>query len=288
MTLNINSLEFKTGVIILDKWRLIVEDNNNAYYNMAVDEAIMKIHSQGDTPPTLRFYGWQPAALSLGYFQQAKKEVDWEKCRNQGIDLVRRLTGGRAILHKEELTYSIIIHEDYNLLADSIEKSYQQISSGLVAGLNQLGVEAELKAVEHGKKAPRGHSAACFDAPSWYEVILDNKKLIGSAQRRRENTILQHGSLPLDDSSEEIFELLNYSSESDRKKSRRIFKSKSTNLKKAGHNFEKKQLIDALATGLTEKLKITIEADYLNKNEIELARKLARNKYQNQAWNFKR
>ena len=272
----------------MHKWRLIIEENNNAYYNMAVDEAIMKVHSQGDTPPTLRFYGWQPAALSLGYFQQLKKEVDLEKCKKQGIDFVRRLTGGRAILHKQELTYSIVIREDYQLLADSIEKSYQHISGGLVAGLNQLGVEAELKAVERGKKAPRGHSAACFDAPSWYEVILDNKKLIGSAQRRKENTILQHGSLPLDDSSAEIFELLNYSSENDRKKSRRIFKSKSTNLKKAGYKFKKQQLIDALASGLAEKLAITLEKSSLTDKEIKMAHRLAENKYQNQAWNFKR
>jgi len=272
----------------LHKWRLIIEEKNNAYYNMAVDEAIMKIHSQGAVPPTLRFYGWQPAALSLGYFQQAKKEVDFEKCKNQGIDLVRRLTGGRAILHKQELTYSIIISEDYNLLADSIEKSYQQISSGLVAGLNQLGVGAELKAVERGKKAPRGHSAACFDAPSWYEVILDNKKLIGSAQRRKENTILQHGSLPLDDSSQEIFELLNYSSETARKKSRRIFKSKSTNLKKAGYKFKKQRLIAALSSGLAEKLDLTFVESSLTENEIKLAQKLAKNKYQNKDWNFRR
>jgi lipoate-protein ligase A len=274
--------------MILHRWRLIIEENNNAYYNMAVDEAIMKIHSQGDTPPTLRFYGWQPAALSLGYFQQLKKEVDLEKCQDKGINLVRRLTGGRAILHKQELTYSIIIHENYNLLADSIEKSYQQISSGLVAGLNQLGVKAELKAVERGKKAPRGHSAACFDAPSWYEVILNNKKLIGSAQRRRKNTILQHGSLPLDDSSEEIFELLNYSSEIDRKKARRIFKSKSTNLKKAGYKLKRRQLIDALSSGLAEKLGLTFEESSLTDKEIELAYKLAKNKYCNHDWNFKR
>ena len=270
------------------KWRLIIEAENDAYYNMAVDEAIMKIHSQGDTPPTLRFYGWQPAALSLGYFQQAKKEVDFEKCQQEGIDLVRRLTGGRAILHDRELTYSIIIREDYNLLADSIEKSYQQISSGLVAGLNQLGIAAELKAVERGKKAPRGHSAACFDAPSWYEVILNNKKLIGSAQRRKENTILQHGSLPLDDSSEKIFELLNYNSAEMRKKSRRIFKAKSTNLKKSGSKVDKKELIKALSSGLAKKFNLNLEKASLTESEIVLARELAKNKYQNQNWNFKR
>lgn len=272
----------------MHKWRLIIDDKNNAYYNMAVDEAIMKTHSQGDTPPTLRFYGWQPAALSLGYFQQAKKEVDFEKCQEEGIDPVRRLTGGRAILHDRELTYSIVIREDYKLLADSIEKSYQQISSGLVAGLNQLGIPAELKAVERGKKAPSGHSAACFDAPSWYEVILKNKKLIGSAQRRRNKTILQHGSLPLEIDASKIFKILNYSSEAERKKARRIFSAKSISLQKAGFNFSLSELEAALSAGLAQSLKIEFKKGKLTAAEKELAQKLAQEKYNSKKWTYRR
>ncbi|MFW5686836.1 MAG: lipoate--protein ligase family protein [Halanaerobium sp.] len=274
--------------MILLKWRLIIDDKNNAYYNMAVDEAIMKIHSQKESPPTLRFYGWEPAALSLGYFQQAKKEIDFVRCHQEGIDSVRRLTGGRAILHVRELTYSIIIREDYNLLADSIEKSYQQISSGLAAGLQKLGVPAELKAVERDKKAPRGKSAACFDAPSWYEVIINNKKLIGSAQRRKMNTILQHGSLPLDNSGQDIFDLLNYKSDRLRKKGRRIFKAKSTNLKEAGFEFKKEELIEALSSGLAEKLTIDFESSTLTADEKKLAEKLAAEKYSKKNWTYKR
>ncbi|RCW54896.1 MULTISPECIES: lipoate--protein ligase family protein [Halanaerobium] len=272
----------------MHKWRLIIENKNDAYYNMAVDEAIMKIHSQGETPPTLRFYGWKPAALSLGYFQQARKEVNFEKCQQQGIDLVRRLTGGRAILHDRELTYSIVIREDYKLLADSIEKSYQQISRGLVAGLNQLGIEAELKAVEKGQKAPRGHSAACFDAPSWYEVILNNKKLIGSAQRRKNNTILQHGSLPLEIEADKIFKFLNYDSERQREKARRVFAAKSTSLKKAGYYFSEKKLKRALAQGLEQALEINLEKDKLTESEKKLALKLAEEKYKSKKWTYKR
>ncbi len=255
---------------------------------MAVDEAIMKIHSQGDTPPTLRFYCWKPAALSLGYFQKTEEEINYENCQKEGIDLVRRLTGGRAILHDQELTYSIVIREDYNLLSDSIEKSYQQISRGLVNGLQSLGVPAELKAVERGKKAPSGHSAACFDAPSWYEVILDNKKLIGSAQRRKDNTILQHGSLPLAIDANKIFELLNYNSEVERKKARRIFKTKSTSLSKAGYNYSYQKLESALTTGLSQALGIEFEKGDLTETEKELAHKLATEKYNGDKWNYKR
>jgi len=255
---------------------------------MAVDEAIMLLHRKNEVPPTLRFYSWKPAALSLGYFQKTKAEIDYKKCQDEKIDLVRRLTGGRAILHDQELTYSIIIREDLNLLADSIEKSYQQISSGLVKGLQSIGIPAELKAVEKGKKTPAGHSAACFDAPSWYEVILNHKKLIGSAQRRKDSTILQHGSLPLVIDAEKIFKLLNYSSEQQRKKSRRIFTAKSTSLKKAGYDFSHSELENALTKGLAEALGIEFERGKLTQVEIELAKKLAEKKYNGKNWTFKR
>lgn len=270
------------------KLRLIENTTNDAYYNMAVDEAVMLLHSKKISPPTLRFYSWQPAGLSLGYFQKLREEIDYQHCRKKGIDLVRRLTGGRAILHNSELTYSLILREDYNLLAKSIEKSYQQISRGLVAGLKMLDIPVELKAVERGKKAPRGHSAACFDAPSWHEVILDNKKLIGSAQRRRDNTILQHGSLPLSLDEKEIFSCLNYSSEEKRKKARRLFMAKSTSLNKAGYNFSKKRLQSALIEGLSQALNIEFIKGELSEEEESLAQKLALEKYQNKDWNFKR
>lgn len=272
----------------MQKWRLIINSSSNAFYNMALDEAIMISHSKNEVPPTLRFYSWEPAALSLGYFQKAKTEIDYQSCQNEKVDLIRRLTGGRAILHDQELTYSLIIREDYKLLADSIEKSYQQISSGLVKGLQTLGVPAELKAVERGKKAPAGHSAACFDAPSWYEVILNHKKLIGSAQRRKNTAILQHGSLPLVIDAKKIFKLLNYSSEQQRKKARRIFAARSTSLKKAGYDFSHSELEKALAAGLAQALEIEFERGNLTQAEIELAKKLAVEKYQSQEWNFKR
>jgi len=272
----------------LDKWRLIENTTNNAFYNMAVDEAIMLLHSQKKSPPTLRFYSWGPPALSLGYFQQAEKEIDYHKCKEEGIDLVRRLTGGRAILHDQELTYSIILREDYKLLSDSIEKSYQQISRGLVRGLQALGIPAELKAVERGKKAPSGHSAACFDAPSWYEVILDNKKLIGSAQRRKENTILQHGSLPIEINAEKIFSLFNYSSDQKRKKARRLFSAKSISLTKAGYDFSFQKLQQALALGLSQALDIEFEKGELTAEEKMLAQKLAAEKYNGKKWMNKR
>ncbi len=274
--------------LILENWRLIKTEATNGFYNMAIDEAIMRSHRDKKVPPTVRFYSWNPATLSLGYFQKLEKEVNQDACQNAGVDIVRRLTGGRAILHDKELTYSLTIRENYNLLSSSIVKSYKEISQGLVAGLNLLDIPADLKPMERGKKSPKGNSAACFDAPSWYEVILKNKKLIGSAQTRKKGTILQHGSLPYEIDPEKTFELFNYSDEKQRKKARRIFSAKSTSLSSAGFNVDKNELEQALIKGLAEKLNFDYYPGNLTTEEIELADKLKAQKYSKDRWNKKR
>ncbi|MCL4441628.1 MAG: octanoyltransferase, partial [Firmicutes bacterium] len=137
---------------------------------MAVDEAIMLAVAGGQVPPTIRFYRWSPPAISLGYFQSLEKEVDIVACEKAGVDVVRRLTGGRAVLHQDELTYSLVAPENNEKVAGSILESYLSISRGLVRGLNALGVEAELA---EGKKHAEFGSAACFDAPSWYEMAVE-------------------------------------------------------------------------------------------------------------------
>ncbi|MFW5789739.1 MAG: lipoate--protein ligase family protein [Bacillota bacterium] len=272
----------------MEKWRLINTETNDGFQNMAIDEAIMKFHQEKKVPPTVRFYSWEPAALSLGYFQKLEKEVNQKACQKAGINIVRRLTGGRAILHDKELTYSIIIREDYGLLSNSIVTSYQEISQGLVAGLNLLKIPAKLKPIERGKKSPKGNSAACFDAPSWYEVLLENKKLIGSAQTRKNGTILQHGSIPYEIDSEKTFKLFNYSDEKKRKKARRIFSAKSTSLKSAGYNIDKEKLKAALIKGLSESLGFNYIDENLTSKEINLAKKLKKEKYSTDKWNKKR
>lgn len=272
----------------MDNWRLIKTETNDGFYNMAIDEAIMRNHQEKKVPPTIRFYSWNPAALSLGYFQNLEKEIDQEACQNAGIDIVRRLTGGRAILHDKELTYSITIREDYNLLSNSIVTSYKEISQGLVNGLNLLEIPAELKPMERGKKSPKGNSAACFDAPSWYEVILENKKLIGSAQTRKKGTILQHGSLPYEIDPKKTFKLFNYSNEKQRKRARRIFSAKSTSLRAAGFNVDEEELQQALIKGLSKNLSFNYSLENLTAEELKLADKLRKQKYSKDKWNKKR
>ncbi len=178
------------------QWRLILDGEADGFANMAVDEAILEAHLAGQAPPTVRFYRWQPACLSIGYFQRALREVDEEGCRQLGVDWVRRPTGGRAILHDVELTYSVVTREDDGTAGGSILDSYRKISAALVEGLRSLGAQAEM-----APEKMRGHglgSAACFDAPSAYEVTIGGRKVIGSAQVRRSGALLQHGAILLD------------------------------------------------------------------------------------------
>lgn len=161
---------------------------------MAIDQAIAEVYPE-EQLPTLRFYGWSPACLSLGIAQRLARDVDQAACAALGIDIVRRQTGGRAILHDQEVTYSLVTGADDPLVrARSITQSYQAISAALCAGLVELGVVPELAPRPASSSAK---SAACFDLPSDYEITLRGRKLVGSAQARKHGVVLQHGSLLL-------------------------------------------------------------------------------------------
>jgi lipoate-protein ligase A len=174
-------------------WRLLAHGAATGAWNMAVDEALLDSVASGDCPPTLRFYRWFPPCLSLGYFQPLEV-VDLSACRALGVDIVRRPTGGRAILHDRELTYSIalpvaVLGEDAGILP-----SYYRISRALQAGLQALGVETSMAPVA-AARASEEHGPICFDRPSAHEILLQGRKLVGSAQVRRAAAILQHGSI---------------------------------------------------------------------------------------------
>ncbi|MGE5707680.1 MAG: biotin/lipoate A/B protein ligase family protein [Bacteroidota bacterium] len=172
-------------------WRWIETGEKSAAENMAIDEALLEAHGRGLTPPTLRFYRWQPAALSLGYTQQIE---DWpERCAPWGVDLVRRPTGGRAVLHQRELTYSVTISSRYGLQG-SVRETYQRLSEALALGLTRLGLPATVQA---GHLAP-GRQEACFAVATPADLLCEGQKVIGSAQVRKGDCLLQHGSVPLD------------------------------------------------------------------------------------------
>jgi lipoate-protein ligase A len=177
------------------KWRLLVDTTpNSGAVNMAIDEAIMDAVSAGNAPPTLRFYQWSPPCISLGK-RQPLSGIDLECCRQDGVQVVRRSTGGLAILHTDELTYSLVTSPDDPRAEGAILDSYRKLSQGLLSGLGLLGLSAQMQPVSPG--ARHNTSAACFEAPSAYEITVDGRKLIGSAQARPHGKLLQHGSVPL-------------------------------------------------------------------------------------------
>lgn len=269
-----------------DNWRLIINEPFTGAMNMALDEAIMKAVADGQAPPTVRFYRWNPPAVSLGYFQSLAKEVDLEACRANNVDVVRRLTGGRAVLHYHELTYSLVAPEHNPKVAGSILQSYLSISRGLLAGLLNLGVKAELA---EGKKLNTFNSAACFDAPSWYEMVVEGKKLIGSAQTRRNGCILQHGSVLVRLNADLLFSVLNFKDDKVRDRAKGLFMLKATSLADVlGYSPDFEVLCGSFKTGFASELGINLIEEQLSKDEIGWARELSVNKYETEQWNCRK
>ncbi|MDH4162174.1 MAG: lipoate--protein ligase family protein [Nitrospirota bacterium] len=179
-------------------WRYIDSGPGRASDNMAVDEQLLAQALLPGALPVLRFYAWDPPAVSIGRFQRLETAVNADACRRRGVDVVRRITGGRAVLHNSELTYSIVCPEGNALFPPDVIGTYKVIAAGLLAGLRNLGIPAELvtrtgRHAELVKKNSRDPS--CFSSPSWYEIVVSGRKIVGSAQRRVPGAFLQHGSI---------------------------------------------------------------------------------------------
>jgi len=175
-------------------WRLLLDGEADGATNMAVDEAILDAVVEGHGPPTLRFYGWSPPCLSLGR-NQPLAEADLEACRAAGVDVIRRPSGGQAVLHRAELTYAVALSQDDPRSEGGVLGGYRRLSEGLLAGLRRLDVDAVQACGARPAEGPP--SPICFDRPTDYEICFGGRKLIGSAQWRRRGGVLQHGSLPL-------------------------------------------------------------------------------------------
>jgi lipoate-protein ligase A len=185
----------------MNTWRFLDNGPATAAENMAKDEELLRDAGKAGTLPVLRFYTWSPPAVSLGRFQDAGQAVNAEACRRRGFDIVRRITGGRAVLHKDEITYCIVSPISNGLFPNDVLGTYKTIAAGLLAGLHELGIAAEmvLRSGRHAgmvKSSPQ--EPACFSSPSWYEILVKGRKIIGSAQRRVNGAFLQHGSILID------------------------------------------------------------------------------------------
>ncbi|SEB74248.1 biotin/lipoate A/B protein ligase family protein [Paenibacillus sp. GP183] len=277
-------------------WRFLHTGDRSPAENMAIDEAILTAHSEEKSPPTVRFYGWNPATLSIGYFQKAQ-EVDMEAVESEGIGFVRRPTGGRAVLHDRELTYSIIVSETYPGIPRNVTEAYRVLSEGLLQGFRGLGLNAEMVQLaseeEKEKYASVAGSSACFDSPSWYELVVEGRKIAGSAQVRQKDVVLQHGSILLDMDTDQLFRLLKFSNEKVAERMKLSFAKKAVTINDLLRAQNKppihlREVEDAFRRGIAKGLGIVLEDGELTAYEQELTRQLVQEKYAAENWNFRR
>ncbi|HAR6615475.1 TPA: lipoate--protein ligase family protein [Staphylococcus pseudintermedius] len=212
-----------------ETWHFMNTGSHHPYYNMALDEALLNFVSRGEIDPVVRFYTWNPPTLSIGYFQRLSKEIDIEKVKEKGYGLVRRQTGGRGVLHDKELTYSVIVPEAHPDMPQTVTEAYRVISGGLLEGFKSLGFDAHFavpRSKEEREKLKQPRSSVCFDAPSWYELVVERKKIAGSAQTRQKGVILQHGSILQDVDIDDLFDMFIFKNERLKAKMKEAFVEK--------------------------------------------------------------
>lgn len=268
-------------------WRLIKHPSAAGSWNMAVDAAILHAAGRGDVPPTLRLYAWDPPCLSLGYAQPVL-DVDLDRLAAQGWDLVRRPTGGRAILHTDELTYAVTGPVDEPRLEGSILESYKRLATGLLQGLQILAVPAESHhpPVENSARDPDRTKPICFEVPGSYEITVNGKKLIGSAQARKKFGVLQHGTIPLTGDLKRITQVLRYPDQAARDQAGARLLKRATTVEASLHRVvDWDTAAEAIRTAFQETLNIVLEPGDLTRAERAKADELVAQKFGNLAWN---
>jgi len=237
------------------EWRLIESGYLDAYTNMAIDEAIFTVREKLGLPATLRFYGWKPAAISIGYFQKIE-DPSLQRYKRQKLIIVRRFTGGGAILHRSEITYALACPTHEFPIFRDITKTQQLVHEAIILGLQNLGINAGLKRKQTKKPDPY----FCFVTPSKDDVVEEGRKIAGSAQRRRNKAFFQHGSILMDNKIS--FE--------------------------GAEKRYKEKIIDSLIWGFEKKLGIKLLPGQLTKEEVKLSQELRQTKYSTQSWNYRR
>jgi len=264
-------------------WRVIENPPARGAWNMALDEAILESVAAGDSLSTLRLYAWEPACLSLGQAQPFA-EVDAEALAAHGWDIVRRPTGGRAILHTDELTYAVIAPVAEPRVRGNVLQSYLQLSQALLRALEIIGLapEANEKPPENDSKS---FNPVCFEVPSNYEITVGGKKLIGSAQARRYEGVLQHGALPLAGDLTRIITALKFRDAQAQERARQGLLDHATTVEWVlGRAPTWQQAAKAFKTAFAEVLNLNLVPGSLSAREEERAAELIKEKYANPAW----
>ncbi len=265
-----------------DTWRVIFSKPARGAWNMAADEAIMESSGRGDTPPTLRLYAWDPACLSLGY-AQSYSDVDTNRLKANSWDVVRRVTGGRAILHIDELTYSISAPTDEIRFRGTILESYHRMAEALIQAVHSLGLPVQIEENAAPSNTPKG--PVCFEVPSAYEIVINGKKIIGSAQARKKEGILQHGTFPLAGDLTRITRVLTFPDEMAREAAAGKLLNRAVTAQTILHSEIPWQIAaEAFSKAFEETLEIDLQTGELTLSEIERADELVENKYDHPVW----
>lgn len=272
-------------------WRVIVSSGKlSAAENMAIDEAILLGNIAGTSPATIRFYEWELPTASVGYNQVAEKEVDFALLENLNYDFVRRPTGGRLVLHKDEITYSVISKTEERL-EGNITKSYSEISKALATGLQKIGVNVAFEKGELSSAHQREENNPCFTSASKYELKYNRKKIVGSAQVRKENCLLQHGSILLDNGQGIVADILPNLDQEKRNKLKKYLNKKTICINEIIENpIDFNEGVEKLIEGIRknwheDKFFLTKE---INDIEKEIVEDLVKNKYSTIEWNRKK
>lgn len=252
----------------MTQWRLIENGSQDAFTNMAIDQAISKLHFKIQKP-TVRFYGWKPSAISIGYFQGIKQEVDVDKCKELGVDVVRRITGGGAVFHDEELTYSFVCSESSGIVPKNIMDSYKKICNSLVLGFNELDLEASFVPLN--------------------DIIIDGQKVSGNAQTRRDKNVLQHGTILIEVDVDKMFSVLRVPDEKMKGKIIEDVKQRVTSIdNQLGKKVEFQAVCDAMKKGFEENFGVELVKEELTQEEKDLADKIREETFSREDWNYMR
>jgi lipoate-protein ligase A len=263
-------------------WRLLLTSPARGAWNMAVDESILEHIGRGEAPPTLRLYAWEPPCLSVGHAQPFS-DVDMNRVKERGWEVVRRATGGRAILHTDELTYSVIAPAHEPRVEGSVLESYSRLAQALLLAVKNLELPVELK---EGKENGNGsNNPVCFEVPSTYEITVNGKKLIGSAQARKKEGVLQHGSLPLTGDLSRICQALVFENETAREAASKRLLERATTVESAlGRAVGWETAAQTFVGAFEAQLGLSFERGELSESETARAEELVREKYDHPSW----
>jgi lipoate-protein ligase A len=271
----------------MQAWRFLNTGDGEAAMNMAIDEAMLLRHEAGETPPTLRVYGWQLPTLSLGYAQHTATVVNLDACRRNGVHIVRRPTGGRAVLHDDEVTYSVVMPLTLADGSPTLTEHYRRIGLALSAALRQLGLPVRLARPQRlvtTRQTPA--SPACFAALSRYELSVDGKKLVGSAQKRAQRTLLQHGSIPFTLERQRLFHCLRVPPEQRERLVQEAYTTMVSMHEVAALPVPIATLHEALRQGFAATFGVELIPGTVLPAEWHLAQQLHATKYATTAWNL--